>query len=202
MLPDRVAVACPGPGFHPKRLPPGFRVAAVNHTLLVLDRCDWWICYDCPHEVHHQCKDKLIALRPTIVTMSERIEGWQQWFRDLGLQQHQWPAFEVVDWGPLWFKLVMNDGPRFTSTMAISWALRRRVRHLHYVGANMGGRGYYDEKTMHLSINRDKQPHIWQDRWEKERLLLGNIQRECAKRGVMAITGMPWGDEVATARAR
>ena len=190
--PRRVALACPGPSFSPKRIPAGFAVAAVNHTLKALDRCDWWVCYDCPHEVHFQCAEKLVLLRPTIVTMGERVEAWQQWFTELGLQRQDWPSFEIVDWGPLWAKTAMNNGPRYTSTMAVSWALRRRITHLHYVGADMGGRGYFDLETMGLEINRGKRGHIWRDRWEKERSVLAALQRECAERGYMAITGMPW----------
>ena len=192
---SRVAVACPGPSFDPKNIPDDFEVAAVNHTLKSLDRCRWWIAYDCPNDAHQPAADKFLELKPTIVTMPERWECWRVWFKDkLKLQPHEYPSFEFCDWGPLWFKTAIKVGPRYSSLIAISWALRRRVRELHYVGCDMGGVGYYDRETTQLPRNVGRKVRLWEQRWDKERALLKASQKESHKRGHMRITGLPWDD--------
>lgn len=192
---SKVVVACPGPSFRLENIPDDFEVAAVNQTLKDLPRCRWWINYDCPNDVHDQALERFLELRPTIVTMTEREECWRQWFRDKAkLRDYEHPSFEFCDWGPLWYKTAIKIGPRFTTLVVISWALRRRVRELRYVGADMGGAGYYDEKTTNLERNSRKRIQLWNQRWIKERMHVKSGQDEAYKRGYMRITGLPWDD--------
>lgn len=194
MSADRVAICCPGPSFSPEKVPEGFEVAAINQTLKSLDRCSWWVCYDCPNDVHDQCADAFLRLRPAIVTMEERVESWRHWFKARNLSHHEWPALEIVDWGPLWYKVAIKSGPRFSSLVAISWALRRRVKELHWIGADLGGDRYYDPETSGLLRNSHKSDRVWKNRWEGERKSMKASQDEAAKRGYTRLTGLPWED--------
>lgn len=192
---SKVAVCCPGPSFSVDQIPDDFEVASVNQTLKDLPRCRWWIAYDAPNDVHDQCVEKFREFRPTIVTLPERFEAWRTWFRDrIKLADHDHPSFELCDFGPLWYKVAIKTGPMFTSLVVISWALRRRVRELKYIGADMNGDGYYDSRTTELERNARKRMLLWNNRWASERKHTRAGQEEAFKRGYMRITGLPWDD--------
>lgn len=150
-----------------------------------LTRCDWWICYDTPNHIHDHAREAFLKLRPTIVTNKERVKGWEKWLKNLGIPHFEWPAIEIADDGPTWLRVAIKSGPRYSSTMAISWAVRRRFSHVYFVGCDLGGFGYHDAcATDSIRSAAKGREAKWIKRWAGERSLMTRSRDACEKNGV------------------
>ena len=180
-----VALACPGPSLHPDDIPVDLPVAAINAALKGIPRCDYWICYDTPNHIHECAREAFLELRPTIVTNLERAKGWFKWLKDLKVSRGEWPSIEIADEGPHWLKTAIKSGPRYSSTMAVSWAVRRRFSHVYFVGCDLGGFGYHDKvATSKIRGMKEGIEARWNKRWQAERKLMRSCRDVCLERGI------------------
>lgn len=185
----KLTVCCPGPSFKPEMTPDEGPVGAINIALNKVTRCDYWICYDTPLAMHNLCVEAFRRHRPTIVTIPEYARGWLTWFRETaGLQNWQFPSIEVQAWEPLWYEVAIKCGPRYSSGLALAWAMQRRFREIEYRGCDMGGDSYCDPSAKSVS---KRSPQAWTNRWARERMILRSAQDALKAHGY-TLTGMPW----------
>jgi len=188
---ERLTVCCPGPSLKGSQVPDEGPVAAINIAINKIPRCDFWICYDtpAPNGMHDLCVEAFQRMRPTVVTIPEYAKGWLAWFSQTGgLQNWQCPSIEVQAWEPLWYEVAIKCGPRYSSGLALAWAMQRRFRKIHYLGCDMGGYTYCDPAASSVS---KKNQATWDNRWKRERAVLRSAQDALKAHGY-ELTGMPW----------
>lgn len=157
-------------------------VCCVNAALSHVPRCDYWVCYDAPNDLHIGSFDACRRHRPIVVTEKNRHKPWREMTRDWDLLDQ--PSVVVCDWKPLWFAVAIKIGPRYSTFMAMLFALQGGATEIRVHGSTMLGVGYCNDKANEQMRVRQRPPRYWSSRWEKERAMMNAAERACKERGV------------------
>ncbi len=162
-------------------------VVAVNSALLCpMERVDYWVASDCPGSVHHPCRRRAAALRPTVVTNLAHVARWEAWFnlqlRVTTLVDHQGSptdtarASAVAD--------AVEGGAGTSMATAILWAVLNGARSIDLYGADLSGSDYASFGGVTIRDPHQRTGEYLAARWRSERAQLAAHVRAARGLGI------------------
>ena len=182
-----------GPSLDWSTATPEGTLICVNRAIQGAPRCDFWCCIDYPNAEHSQCVEDARRTRPVVLTQRKRFRRWSAW-ESLELRCQEEPAHDAKNWvqSQRRTKDKKKAGPRYSIMSAISWAVDQGAEELHFIGADLKGRGYHTGEPAREAKTPNKLR--WKKRWtEGSNQELDQIRRvyhSATKRGIR-IVGLP-----------
>jgi hypothetical protein len=157
-------------------------VICINAALNHVPRCGWWVCYDAPNDLHMGAIEKCKEFVPRVVTEQNRDKAWRAIVEKWPIDQQ--PSIIICKWQPVWFAAAIKIGPRYSTFLAMMWALQGGATEIRIHGCTMQGVGYCDTDANELMRVRQRNPRYWNSRWEKERAMMNAAQKACRERRI------------------